>query len=63
MRTALLDNVYTEEELLGALPTLDYDASAPFPVGEIKASAEVVKDGKIVPYVSGWMPVPALTKW
>ncbi len=63
MRTALLDNVYTEEELLGALPTLDYDASAPFPVGEIKASAEVVKGGKIEPYVSGWMPVPALAKW
>jgi ABC-type branched-subunit amino acid transport system substrate-binding protein len=63
MRAALLDNVFTEQELLGALPTLDYDASAPFPVGEIKASAEVVKDGKIVPYTSGWMPVPALAKW
>jgi branched-chain amino acid transport system substrate-binding protein len=63
MRTALLDNVYTEQELLGALPTLDYDSSAPFPIGEIKASAEVVKGGKIEPYASGWMPVPALTKW
>jgi branched-chain amino acid transport system substrate-binding protein len=63
MRAALLDNVFTEQELLGALPTLDYDVSAPFPIGEIKASAEVVKDGKIVPYTSGWMPVPALAKW
>jgi len=63
MRTALLDNVYTEQELLGALPTLDYDSSAPFPIGEIKASAEVVKGGKIESYASGWMPVPALTKW
>jgi branched-chain amino acid transport system substrate-binding protein len=63
MRAALLDNVYTEQELLGALPTLDYDASAPFPIGEIKVSADVVKNGKVVPYTSGWMPVPALTKW
>jgi branched-chain amino acid transport system substrate-binding protein len=63
MRAALIDNVYTEQELLGALPTLDFDNSAPFPIGEIKATAEVVKDGKIVPVVDDWMSVPALAKW
>lgn len=63
MRQALLDNVYTEQELMGALPDLDYDTTAPFPVGTIKATAEVAKDGKLVPVGEGWMPVPALSKW
>lgn len=63
MRNALLENSFTEEELLGALPALDYDTTAPFPVGDIKAMAEVVKDGKIVPYADDWMAVPALEKW
>ena len=63
MRAALIENVYTEKELLGALPTLDYDNTAPFPIGEIKATAEVVKDGKIVQVGDDWMPVPKLEKW
>lgn len=63
MHEALLDNVFTEESLLGALPTLDFDASAPFPVGEIKATAETVRDGKIVAVSDDWMSVPALEKW
>jgi ABC-type branched-subunit amino acid transport system substrate-binding protein len=63
MRAALIDNVYTEQELLGALPTLDFDNSAPFPIGEIKATAEIVRDGKIVPIVDGWLSVPDLAKW
>jgi len=63
MRTALLGNTFTEEDLLGALPTLDFDDTAPFPVGDIKATAEVVKDGKIEAIGSGWLTVPALEKW
>lgn len=63
MRQALLDNVFTEQELLGALPTLDFDESAPFPVGQIRATAEVVRGGQIVPLGTGWIDVPALTKW
>lgn len=63
MRQALLDNVFTEQELMGALPTLDFDASAPFPVGQIRATAEVVRGGQIVPLGTGWIDVPALTKW
>jgi ABC-type branched-subunit amino acid transport system substrate-binding protein len=63
MRQALLDNVFTEQELMGALPTLDFDASAPFPIGQIRATAEVVRDGQIVPLGTGWIDVPALTKW
>lgn len=63
MRQALLDNQFTEEELLGALPTLDFDTSAPFPVGDIKATAEIVVNGEIVPLGEDWMDVPELTKW
>ena len=63
MREALLDNVFTEQELMGALPTLDFDASAPFPIGQIRATAEVVRGGQIVPLGTGWIDVPALTKW
>ncbi len=63
MRKALIDNVFTEQDLLGALPTLDFDNSAPFPIGEIKVTAEVVKDGKIEPIGQGWLDVPPLTKW
>ena len=63
MRAALLDNVYSEKELLGALPALDYDNTAPFPVGKIKATAEIVKGGKIEAFGEEWMDVPALEKW
>lgn len=63
MYDALLGHVYTEEELLGVLPTVDYDETAPFPVGEIVATAEVVRNGKIVGLTDGWMPAPALTQW
>lgn len=63
MRQALLDNVFTEQELLGALPTLDFDATAPFPVGQVRATAEIVRNGQIVPLGGGWMDVPTLGKW
>jgi len=45
------------------LPTLDYDSTAPFPVGEIQATAEVVRSGQIVPVQSDWFAVPKLEKW
>jgi branched-chain amino acid transport system substrate-binding protein len=63
MYDALLGHSYSEDELLGALPTLDYDASAPFPVGDIKATAEVVQGGEIVTVQSEWFDVPVIDKW
>ncbi|MBX9587734.1 MAG: ABC transporter substrate-binding protein [Hyphomonadaceae bacterium] len=63
MRAALLENTFTEQELLGSLPTLRFDETAPFPVGEIKATAEVVQGGKIKAIGEGWLSVPALKKW
>jgi branched-chain amino acid transport system substrate-binding protein len=63
MYDALLGNTYSEKDLLGALPTLKYDVTAPFPVGDIKAKAQIVKDGKIVPLGDAWMDSPKLDKW
>lgn len=63
MYDALLGNKYTEDELKGALPTIAYDKSAPFPVGEIKTKAQVVVDGKITPLTDEWLDVPRLEKW
>jgi len=63
MYDALLGNTYSEKDLLGALPTLKYDDTAPFPVGDIKAKAQIVKDGKIVPLGDAWLDSPKLEKW
>jgi ABC-type branched-subunit amino acid transport system substrate-binding protein len=63
MYDALLGNTYSEKDLLGALPTLKYDDTAPFPVGDIKAKAQIVKDGKIVPLGDDWLDAPKLDKW
>lgn len=63
MYDALLGNAYSEKDLLGALPTLKYDDTAPFPVGDIKAKAQIVKDGKIVPLGDAWLDSPKLEKW
>lgn len=63
MYDALLANKFTEQELLGVLPDVDFDNTAPFPIGAIKAKAQVVVDGKIQPLGDAWLPVPALQKW
>ncbi|TCT13434.1 branched-chain amino acid transport system substrate-binding protein [Tepidamorphus gemmatus] len=63
MRQALLDGTFTEADLLGALPTVDFDTSAPFPIGKIKSTAEIVVGGEIKPLGEDWMDVPELTKW
>lgn len=63
MYDALIGNVYDEASLLGALPTIDYDTTAPFPIGDLKSVADVVHDGEIVPLTDGWMSIPALEKW
>lgn len=63
MRNALLKYQFSEEELLGALPALDFDTTAPFPIGEIKSTSEIMDGGKIRPLSDVWMEVPALEKW
>ena len=63
MYDALLAHEYAEDDLLGALPSLDFDNTAPFPVGDIKATAQVVEDGKITAVQSDWFDVPQIDKW
>lgn len=63
MRQALLASTYSEADLFGVLPDLDFDESSPFPVGELRAMGEVIRDGKIEPLASDWLPVPAIDKW
>jgi branched-chain amino acid transport system substrate-binding protein len=63
MYDAMLANTFSEKDLLGALPEIKFDQTAPFPVGEIKVKAQVVKAGQIVPYGDEWMSVPKLEKW
>ncbi|MCC5986354.1 MAG: ABC transporter substrate-binding protein [Pararhodobacter sp.] len=63
MYDALLAHEYTEEELMGVLPSLSFDATAPFPVGDIVATAEVVRNGEIVGLTDDWLPVPPLSRW
>ncbi|MCA0871530.1 ABC transporter substrate-binding protein [Seohaeicola saemankumensis] len=63
MYDALLAHDYSEAELLGGLPSLDFDNSAPFPIGALKATAEVVKDGVITTVQSDWFDVPQIEKW
>lgn len=63
MYDAMMESSFTETELLGALPDIKFDRSAPFPVGNIKVKAQIVRDGKIVPLSNDWIPVPALSKW
>jgi hypothetical protein len=63
MYDAMLSSTFTEDELLGPLPQTKFDKTAPFPVGKIGVKAQVVRDGKIVPLGSDWMPVPDLPKW
>ncbi|WP_428249673.1 ABC transporter substrate-binding protein [Ferrovibrio sp.] len=63
MYDALLANKFSEQELLGVLPELDFDDTAPFPIGAIKAKAQVVVDGKIQPLTEEWLAVPAFEKW
>jgi Periplasmic binding protein len=63
MYDAMMENSFSEQELLGVLPAIKYDQTAPFPVGDIKVKAQVVTDGKIVPLSDAWMDVPKLEKW
>jgi branched-chain amino acid transport system substrate-binding protein len=63
MYDAMMANSFSEKDLLGALPAIKFDTTAPFPVGDIKAKAQVVADGKIVPLGDNWMEVPRLDNW
>ena len=58
-----LGGMYSEASLMGSLPDIKFDTTAPFPVGKLKVKAQVVRDGKIATLGNDWLPVPDLPKW
>jgi len=63
MYDSLMATEFTSEMMLGLTSDLDFDNTAPFPVGTITAKAITVKDGVIVPASEGWLTAPVLEKW
>jgi hypothetical protein len=63
MYDAMLGADYSEASLMGSLPDIKFDTTAPFPVGKLKVKAQVVRDGKIATLGNDWLPVPDLPKW
>jgi hypothetical protein len=63
MYDAMLASDFSEAALLGSLPDIKFDTTAPFPVGKLKVKAQVVRDGKIAVLGNDWIPVPDLPKW
>ena len=61
---AILAKPFTEEELMCALPTLQFTKEAPFSTGEPKVMIETVKNGEYTLAAPEWIPVPAdVEKW
>ncbi len=61
---ALSSGTFTEEELMGLLPTLHFTKEAPFPTRDLKVKIETVKDGKYTLATPGWVLVPSdITRW
>jgi len=63
MYDAMLASDFSETALMGSLPDIKFDTTAPFPVGKLKVKAQVVRDGKIATLGNDWIPVPDLSKW
>ena len=62
---AMFEGPFTQEELMGTLPTLAYTKEAPFPLGkDVKVMIETVKKGQYTVATDEWQPIPAdLRKW
>jgi branched-chain amino acid transport system substrate-binding protein len=61
---ALLSGPFTEEELMGTLPTLQFTREAPFCNTDLKVRIETVKDGEYTVATPEWIPVPKdIKKW
>jgi branched-chain amino acid transport system substrate-binding protein len=61
---ALTTGSFTEDELMGMLPTLTFTKDAPFPLQGGKVRIEWVKDGKYQLATPGWLMMPTdVTKW
>lgn len=61
---ALSTGTFTEDELMGVLPTLQFSKEAPFPLRGGKVQVETVKNGKYQLATPGWLPIPTdIVKW
>lgn len=61
---ALTTGSFTEDELMGILPTLTYTKDAPFPLKGGKVRIEWVKDGKYQLATPNWLTMPTdVSKW
>ena len=63
MYDAMLSSTFTEADLMGSLPDIKFDTTAPFPTGKLAVKAQVVRDGKITPLGKDWIPIPEMPKW
>jgi branched-chain amino acid transport system substrate-binding protein len=60
----LLSDTFTEDELMGVLPTMKFSKEAPFPLQGGKVKIEWVKDGKYQIATPNWLPIPSdIQKW
>lgn len=60
----LVSDTFTEEELMGVLPTMKFNRDAPFPLEGGKVRVEWVKDGKYQLATPQWLTIPSdVTKW
>jgi branched-chain amino acid transport system substrate-binding protein len=61
---ALTTDTFTEDELMGILPALQYSKEAPFPLHNGKVKIEWVKDGKYALATPIWLTIPSdVAKW
>jgi branched-chain amino acid transport system substrate-binding protein len=61
---AMFSGPFTEEQLMGTLPTLSFNKEAPFPRGDVKVKIETVKNGNYVLATPEWIPIPKdVKKW
>jgi len=60
----MLADTFTEDELMGILPTLKFSKEAPFPLQGGKVKVEWVKDGKYQLATPNWLTIPSdVAKW
>lgn len=60
----LISDTFTEEELMGVLPTMKFNKDAPFPLEGGKVRVVWVKDGKYQLATPQWLTIPSdVAKW
>ena len=61
---AMFTGPFSEEDLLGLLPTLIFTKDAPFSTRTIKVKVSTIKDGKHVMATNEWVPLKGtVPKW